>query len=152
MKKHWSPFISLSLMLLLSLFSLNSHGMSGGGGGGGGGKGGEKPEQYLQLAPFIVNIRNADTYPRYMQVILYLKGKDKDFKAIESAKQHLAPIRDAVIMILADLTYEELSSSEGKKKMRENLLKAIQKVLDEKAEGQGTSSLEDILITSLVVQ
>ena len=53
------------------------------------------------------------------------------------------------MLLLSNVSYEQLSTLEGKQKMRADILSEIQKVLKEKT---GKPGVEEVYLTSIVMQ
>jgi len=63
--------------------------------------------------------------------------------------QNMPVIRNNILLLLSDLTYEQVAAKEGKQKLREDILKEIQKVLKDKI---GKPGVEEVYLTSIVMQ
>ena len=80
-----------------------------------------EPEVGADLEVFVVNL--AGQPPRYLRTTLSVGVKSEKDK--EEIKELSGPIRNAVIMYLTERKVEELLDPEGKKKLRNELLKQI---------------------------
>ncbi len=72
-----------------------------------------------------------------------------DEKVIETVDQHQLALRSVILSIISDFTEEDINGSDGKNKLSEELLKGMNKKLDELKEFPG---IEGVYFTSFVVQ
>ena len=63
--------------------------------------------------------------------------------------QYMPVIRNNILLLLSNVTYEQVSTLDGKQKLRADLLKEIQKVLQDKI---GKPGVEEVYLTSIVMQ
>lgn len=113
--------------------------------GGGSESGGATP--YLALdPPFVVNIQGAANV-RYLQVTAQVKLSDPSLA--DTVKHNMAPIRDAMIMLLGDRTADQVATLEGKEQLRHDALEAIQATLQELI---GQPAVEEVYFTGFVLQ
>ena len=84
---------------------------------------------------------------RFLQLTIELMTYDQSVTA--DIDQHMPIIRNNIVFLLSSVTYEQLSTLEGKQKLRADLLTEIQKVLKEKT---GKPGVEEVYLTSLVMQ
>jgi len=96
-----------------------------------------KPEDIgavVSMDTFIVNLADPGGN-RYLRVTmdLELAGKPADKSAAKTAGDELAKrmpqIRDAILMILSTKRYADISTSEGKTALREEILNAVNDIL-----------------------
>jgi len=96
-----------------------------------------KPEEIgavVSMDTFIVNLADPGGN-RYLRVTmdLELAGKPADKSAAKTAGDELAKrmpqIRDAILMILSTKRYADISTSEGKTALREEILNAVNDIL-----------------------
>jgi len=121
-------------------------GEAGGGHGGEGGKEGQPAIYHAFDPPFVVNFQKP-TGARYLQLSVEVVTHDP--QVVEAIKQHTPLLRNNLLMLFSAQTYEELSTLEGKQRLREATLAEIQKVLQEKI---GKPGVEDVYFTSFVMQ
>jgi flagellar FliL protein len=76
------------------------------------------PPTFVPLDPFVVNLADKDV-ERYAQVGINLQVDDP--KVGEEMKGYMPAIRNAVLMILAHKTAEDILSTEGKQKLAEEI-------------------------------
>lgn len=102
---------------------------------------------YYNMEPaFVVNFADK-TGLRYLQITMEVLVTDP--LVIEEIKKHAPIIRNNIVLLLSSLTYDVISTREGKQKIRTDVLSEIQKVLQEKT---GEPGVEAVYFTSFVVQ
>ena len=102
---------------------------------------------YYPMEPkFVVNFM-AHGRQRYLQLGLSLQVKDA--MAIASIIKHEPLIKNSVVLLLANQDYAELQTDAGRVKLREVILKAIQRIMQQEA---GSSVVEQVFFTDLVMQ
>ncbi|HEY4743118.1 MAG TPA: flagellar basal body-associated FliL family protein [Desulfuromonadaceae bacterium] len=94
------------------------------GGHGGGKEGGAANSTVYPLEPFIVNIYDGQEL-RYLKVKVELEMAAPAVKTELDAR--LAPIRDAVLVLLSTKTLQEIQDVQGKNQLKEEILAAINK-------------------------
>lgn len=106
------------------------------------------PAAYLKFdPPFVVNFENRGMM-RFLQVSIEVMTRDA--ATAELIRQHDPKLRNDLLMLLGNQTYETISTREGKERLRGEALKAVQDVLA--AEGGKPESLEQLYFTSFVMQ
>ncbi len=80
----------------------------------------------MPLNPYLVNLIDPDTR-RYLKVRIVLNLSDK--KLEQEITEKLPSISDAIIMFLTSKTYDEVISPMGKKKLKTEIQKIINKHL-----------------------
>lgn len=107
----------------------------------------KKPAAYMEITPpFVVNF-NGQGKARFLQVTMEVMGRDE--KELEAALHHLPALRNKMLLLLSSQTYDVLSSTEGKEALRQSALLEMQTILEQE---MGTSPVEDLFFTSLVMQ
>lgn len=96
--------------------------------------------------PFVVNIQSQSNN-RFLQ--LTLEAMTYDNEVTTEIDQYMPIIRNNILLLLSSLTYEQVSTLDGKQKLREDILKEIQKVLKDKI---GKPGVENVYLTSIVMQ
>lgn len=110
-------------------------------------KGAKSEATYFSMEPaFVVNFADKSGL-RYLQITM--EALVSDPLVIEEIKKHKPIIRNNIVLLLSSLTYDVISTREGKQKIRADVLKEIQKVLQEKT---GEPGVEAVYFTSFVVQ
>ncbi len=96
--------------------------------------------------PFIVNF-TGKSRARFLQVSI--EGMTRDATVKESITKHFPQVRNNLVLLLSSKTYDELNTPEGKKSLRKQVLKEVQKVLEAE---NGKGEIEDVYFTSFVMQ
>jgi flagellar FliL protein len=96
--------------------------------------------------PFVVNIQG-QSGSRFLQ--LTLEAMTYDQAVTTDIDQYMPVIRNNILLLLSNLAYEQVSTLEGKQKLRADILKEIQKVLKDKI---GKPGVEEVYLTSIVMQ
>ncbi|MFQ5427403.1 MAG: flagellar basal body-associated protein FliL [Thermodesulfobacteriota bacterium] len=113
----------------------------GGHGGGDEESSGEGPE-FFNLAPFVVNLQD-NIGTRYLKLTVKLElaepGTDGELKG------QLPRIRDALIILLSSKNYSEIGTVEGKYRLRDEIVKRINRILKE-------ASVRGAYFTDFVIQ
>ncbi len=105
------------------------------------------PMQYLPMEPaFVVNF-SADYDVRFMQISM--QAGDRDSAVLDNVRNNLPAIRHAIVTLLQGRNPEELNTTEGAEKLREDVVNATRNVLKELT---GDGRLETIYFTSFVMQ
>ncbi|HOM29559.1 MAG TPA: flagellar basal body-associated FliL family protein [Deltaproteobacteria bacterium] len=113
----------------------DAHG--GGPGGEGGGSGSVKP-----LDPFIVNLADAQGQ-RYLKAVMQIETDNPSADSEINAK--LPQIRDEILMILSNKTFDDVSTVAGKRMLKREIASAVNRYL---SSGQVTN----VFFTEFVVQ
>ena len=95
------------------------------GGGHGEGKGGGAGSTY-PLEPFIVNIYDGQEI-RYLKLKVEFDMANSEVKGDLDAK--VAPLRDAILILLTTKTMQEIQDLQGKNTLREQILGAVNKII-----------------------
>lgn len=122
------------------------------GGGGEHGEGGGE-SAYLPLAPaFVVNFRPGPNgeKPRAKFMSVEIEVLPASPAIGEKIKGNMPLVRNAVIMLLSEKTYDELVTPEGKEELRKEMIAKMQAVL--KKPTKKKKSIKDIFFTSFVMQ
>jgi flagellar FliL protein len=96
----------------------------GGGHGAAGGKEGAPVSNIYPLEPFIVNIYDGQDL-RYLKVKVELEMVGAGVKGEIDAR--LAPIRDAILVLLSAKTLQDIQDVQGKNQLKDEILGAINK-------------------------
>lgn len=116
------------------------HGAPADAGGHGGAAG--SGSTVFPMDPFIVNIYDGQEL-RYLKVKIELEMANTGLKT--ELEGRLAPIRDAILVVLTTKTLQEVQDVQGKNQLREEILTAISKIV---AQGKVTK----VYFTDFVVQ
>ena len=113
------------------------------------GEGGEKlPAQYVKLdPPFVVNFE-AKGLMRFLQVTVEVMTRDPH--TAELLEKNNPMIRNDLIMLFGSQKYEDISTREGKEKLRADALSTVGKIIE--SEGGKANKVEQLYFTSFVMQ
>ena len=112
------------------------------------GKKARGPAIYIEFdPPFVVNFE-ARGMTRFLQVTL--QAMTRDPVTADLIKQHDPVIRNDLLLLLSNQTYDTISTREGKEKLRVEALEAVANVID--AEGGKGANVEQLYFTSFVMQ
>lgn len=101
-----------------------------------------KPKTHMfPLDPFIVNLVD-DQGIRYMKLQLQLELKDVDPLSMDG---EIPKIRDSLVVLLSSKRFDEISTMEGKARLREEILYRLDRIL-------GAGKAEAVYFTDFVVQ
>jgi flagellar FliL protein len=150
--------IIVIVVLLISGATLGALYFTGiiGGSGGGDSEASDEQEQteaaqgpaiYFELTPeFVVNFEGQQK-ASYLQVDIQLMTRDPE--AVNIFKEHAPLIRNNILLLLSGQKYEELRTMQGKEKMRAEVLKAVQQVVEKEL---GRPAVEAVYFTSFIMQ
>ena len=107
----------------------------------------EEPANYLPLDPaLIVNFQH-EGQGRFLQANIQLMTRDT--AVFEAARTHSPAIRSALIMLFGNITFDDVSTSEGKLDLQERARATADEVLTELA---GVEGIDALYLTSFAVQ
>ena len=108
----------------------------------------DTPEYYVINNPFTINfyIQSQKKY-RYLQVKIALMAHDQ--KVLDSAKQNLPMLQDALRDLLMDQTLKTVSSVDGRKEIQKKMLDTFNNILKRET---GNGDLEAVYFTSFILQ
>ena len=114
-----------------------------------GGKAAKKgPAIYVEFdPPFVVNFE-ARGMTRFLQVTV--QAMTRDPVTADMIKQHDPVIRNDLLLLLSNQSYETISSRDGKEKLRTEALQTVANVIA--AEGGSAENVEQLYFTSFVMQ
>lgn len=98
------------------------------------------PPTFVPLDPFVVNLADKDV-ERYAQVGINLQVDDP--KVAEEMKGYMPAIRNAVLMILAHKSAEDILSTEGKQKLAEEIRREAARAMGYEIEDPQEEEPED---------
>ena len=106
------------------------------------------PALYTSLPPpLVVNFKDQVGESHFMQVTMEVMARDQG--AINSVREHVAVIRNSLILLYSGAVYEEVTTRKGKEKMLAEGLAEIQQVLTDQT---GEPGVEAVYFTALVIQ
>lgn len=102
---------------------------------------------YIPFTPaFTVNFGGSSS-SRFMQVTI--EAMTHDPSVVELVNKHMPVIRNNIVLLLSSQSVESVSTLEGKEKLRQEILKSVQDILQKRA---GKPGIEEIYFTSFVMQ
>ena len=108
-----------------------------------------EPALYAPLdPPFVVSFAEKGGDTRFVQLTLQAMARNE--KSIDAIKTHAPAIRNAFLFAISGHKVEDLETLEGKEKLRAEMLKAANDVM-EKNTGKA-DAIEELYFTSLVIQ
>ncbi|HWK75269.1 MAG TPA: flagellar basal body-associated FliL family protein [Povalibacter sp.] len=106
------------------------------------------PALYVKMdPPFVANFE-AKGLVRFLQVSVEIMTRDP--VTSELLKQHDPMIRNDLLMLFGNQQYENISTSEGKDRLRAQALEAVKKIIGQ--EGGDARKVEQLYFTSFVMQ
>jgi len=78
------------------------------------------------MDPFIVNLADQGR-PRYLKIRMSIESQE--MKVNEEYEKRLPQLRDTILTVLSSKSYGEISDSEGKKKLREEIIQRLNRSL-----------------------
>lgn len=96
--------------------------------------------------PFVVNFAGGGQ-ARFLQV--NVDGVTRNSALKEDITLHIPAIRHSIVLLLSGKTYKELITTEGKEKLRMEVLVELKKILRRET---GKDDIEDVFFTSFVMQ
>ena len=106
------------------------------------------PAIYTPLdPPLVVSIGDVAGGSRFLQLSVQAMARSQD--AIDEIRNHAPALRNSFLFLISNWTYEDISSLEGKEKLRAEMLEEARAILQANT---GEPSVEELYFTSLVVQ
>ncbi|MCG5499524.1 flagellar basal body-associated FliL family protein [Ectothiorhodospira lacustris] len=107
----------------------------------------ERPAIYLPLdPPLVVNFQGSGRI-RFVQVGIVLMARDQ--AVLDGVTRHMPVIRNNLMMLIGNKTYEDLITQEGKELARAEVLAEVINVLETRGE---LTQVEAVYFNSLVMQ
>lgn len=107
-----------------------------------------QPALYTSLhPPLVVNFKDSAGDSHFMQVTMEVMARDQD--VINAVREHVAVIRNNLILLYSGVIYDEITTRAGKEKMLADGLAEVQKVMTEQT---GEAGVEAVYFTALVIQ
>jgi flagellar FliL protein len=108
----------------------------------------KRPAQYIAFdPPFVVNFENAGLM-RFLQVSVEVMTRDE--QTAQLLRLHDPRLRNDLLLLLGNQTYEAIATREGKEALRAQALQAVAAVIS--AEGGKGAQVEQLYFTSFVMQ
>jgi flagellar FliL protein len=106
------------------------------------------PEFYQSLLPpLVINIADQSGAPHFMQMSMEVMARNQDVANL--TREHMAAIRNNLILLYGSASYESVVTREGKEKLLSDGLKEIRKTLEPYG---GDGQVAALYFTALVVQ
>jgi flagellar protein FliL len=106
------------------------------------------PPQYVALdPPFVVNFEG-DQLVRFLQVTVQVMTRDAT--TVELLKANDPVVRNDLLLLFSNQKYAEVSTREGKERLRAEALKAVRHIIE--SAGGTADRVEQIFFTSFVMQ
>jgi len=123
-----------------------------------------KNMRFISMEPFVTNLQSTDGTVHYLQVKIDLKTYDPSVEA--KVKLMTPELRNNILRILGAQTLDKVDSVEGRDRLREDILHAVNKVLESAPAaggegghggsaapgGAGTAPIDGVYFTAFVVQ
>ncbi|NMM36036.1 MAG: flagellar basal body-associated protein FliL [Glaciimonas sp.] len=106
----------------------------------------EKPPVFLNLDSFTVNLQSEDG-SQYLQIAFTLQVEDD--KQVEIFKQNMPQVRNRLLMLLSSKKPSEIASTEGKKKLSNEIVALLKQPFYPQGKPQSVSS---VFFTSFIIQ
>ena len=107
-----------------------------------------EPAIYIPLdPPMLGSFEDPAGGTRYLQMSIQAMGRDQSM--MDEVRTHAPAIRNAFLFLMSNYTYDDVSTSEGKEQLRQEMLAEAQAILKHNT---GEPAIEEIYFTSLVVQ
>lgn len=107
----------------------------------------ETHKYYFEVEPpLVVNVDEGDIV-RFLQINTQIQYTQQ--LALPIIEKHMPAIRDAMIILLSGQSVAEIKTPQGKEKLRESALKAIQQVMTETT---GEPVVDAVYFTGFVIQ
>jgi flagellar FliL protein len=111
------------------------------------GKTPEKPAIYLPLEPpFTVNFESAGSV-HFLQISMEIMARDQ--AVIDAVTTHRPLIQNNLLLLLSNLSYQDISTREARETLRQKALDVIRESL---ARETKAAQVEDVYFTSFVMQ
>jgi flagellar FliL protein len=102
---------------------------------------------YLPIDPaFVVNFASQGK-ARFLQITVEVMSRDA--LVVDKITLHMPVIRNNLMLLFSNQTYDSVSTLEGKEALREEALEVIQQILEEET---GDPGIEAVYFTSFVMQ
>ena len=107
----------------------------------------EPAKLYFQIEPPLVVNVNEDDVVRFLQIHTQIQYSDQ--LALAIIEKHMPAIRDSMIMALSGQPVKDIKTPQGKEKLRESTLHALQKVMTDIT---GKPVVDAVYFTGFVIQ
>jgi flagellar protein FliL len=94
------------------------------------------------LEPFVVNLSDTEN-TRYLKAVMQLELESPELKA--EIEKRMPEIRDEIIMLLSSKSFDDLSTSPGKRSLKRSILESVNKYLT-------TGKVTNVFFSDFVIQ
>lgn len=105
------------------------------------------PPIYMSFEPALVVNFLSPGRARYLQLGIEILAYDQE--VINAVKLHMPAIRNDLIMVFSEKTFEELATREGKEEAKEEAHAVINRIISERGVA---GEVDDVFFTSFVMQ
>jgi len=106
---------------------------------------------YVSLEPaFVVNFQDAKKRTKFLKAEISVVAGSA--QAQEALTLHMPAVRNSLVLLLSRQVFEELSTNEGKEKLRGDALAAVQDVVKKQTSDKTAKAVKDLYFSSLVMQ
>ena len=102
---------------------------------------------YTALVPSFVVTINHQGRARYMQVSMTMMGRDP--AQMEALKLHMPMLRNKLVMLLSEYSFEQLTQADGKALLIEQATNTVQTIAKQQV---GAPVIERLLFNNIVLQ
>lgn len=106
------------------------------------------PALYYKIDPALVVNFEAEQLVRFLQVTIEVMTRDP--ATLEQIKQHDPVVRNDLLLLLSNQTYDSIATAPGKEQLRKRALEAVRTALAR--EGADPARVEAVYFTSFVMQ
>ena len=114
------------------------------------GKEGAGPAYVALDPPFVVNFQDEKKHTKFLKAEISVVASNA--KVQEAITRHMPAVRNSLVLLLSKQLFEELSTNEGKEKLRAEALGAVQDVIKKQANKKTAKGVKDLFFSSLVMQ
>lgn len=94
------------------------------------------------LDPFVVNLSDVEN-PRYLKVIMQLELGSEELKP--ELEKNMPQVRDEIIMLLSSKSFDDLSTSPGKRSLKRSIIECVNRHLT-------TGRVSNVYFSDFVIQ
>lgn len=106
-----------------------------------------KPPVFLNIDQFTVNLQPEGANDQFLQISITLQVADEN--QVELIKEYMPQIRSRLLMLLSSKKASEISSTDGKKKLADEIMAQVKQPFNAQSSPQ---SVSNVFFTSFVIQ
>jgi flagellar FliL protein len=114
------------------------------------GEGGATPTYVSLEPPFVVNFQDQKKHTKFLKAEISVVATNP--KAQEALTLHMPAVRNSLVLLLSRQVFEELSTNEGKEKLRADALEAVREVITKQTSAKNAQGVKDLYFSALVMQ